>query len=189
MISKTIRLIRHRAVAAVLLALGAIVVVQAPAQAAGPGLERADAANPHCVTRVQRSAPDNPEVQVVGRSCAPSTEEAREELYGAATTSDLRAEGIPLVTVYEHADWKGLSDTVEGDYGECDSEGYYIPSLIVNYNVNGMSSYRHYSRCNGAKLYYWANDTVPCMEGTGDARWIGAACDNHVYGMQMFRRY
>jgi hypothetical protein len=172
-----------RALSVVLLVVGVVTMVNTSAHAA-PDIEQGDSVNNHCVTRVKRVAPGSPHTEVVRRACAPSAEQARAELAGVRSA----AIPVPLVTVFEHADWGGLEDTIEGDE-DCDSAGYYIPTFFVNAGVNGISSYGVWFYCNGSQTFYRANDTTPCSEGTGDVRWVGQACNYHIYAMRVFRRY
>ncbi|GAA2836233.1 hypothetical protein [Crossiella cryophila] len=51
-----------------------------------------------------------------------------------------------LVTIYEHADFRGANSDIYGEYGNCDANGYRIP-LTYSWR-NNLSSVQGFNDCN-----------------------------------------
>ena len=128
------------ATAAILLGLGLVShgVTATPGLAAtDQGAQTAEVAI-HCNSYAEPVSPGSKELKITSRSCA--TDPAK--LPPAPSSINT---WYTLVTVYEHVDYGGSSDTISGQYGSCDSSGYGISN--VNQDVSGISSYRLYGTC------------------------------------------
>lgn len=143
-----------------------------------------DPAERHCVTHLKRTA--SGVAEVAARSCA-----ASEKAAYAALPSDTRTQAMDtkLLTIYQHADWAGSSDSFTGD-APCDSAGYRINTAWSDANiVYGTSSYRTYNNCNGSRVYFWDFEIDHCIDGVGDVRYVGDECNDHVFSMRVYRAF
>ena len=73
---------------------------------------------------------------------------------------------VPLITVYEHDDWRGRSDTLVGDWGPCDAAGYRFTSLVLATNFTSL-----------------------CRLEFGNVRYIGETCNHHLWSMRVYKYY
>ena len=126
---------------------------------------------------------------VIGKAPSPQTESPVRSTECSQDTPVVSAGSVLLVTFYQHANYGGLSTSVYGDSGPCDSAGYRLSDLtFANAVVFGISSYRAYSNCNNSKF---CNGLSPSdYECTGyrcwDAAYVGDRFNDRV--LQMWLR-
>lgn len=136
---------------------------------------------PHCATLVHRESPSNPKATPIKRVCASTQAEALAQLPAAR---------VPLITVYQHYEWQGESDTITGDWGNCDAAGYQITDLSwSNFLVSGITSYVYHSECSGATTYRGTNFTDICRHEFGHVKFVGDKCNDHVWSMRVYKYY
>jgi hypothetical protein len=149
----------------------------------------------HCYTLITKIHPPGLASHVIARGCSSTAAGAAKAAGAAITQKGLAASSeTPLVTFYQNADYTGNSDTVYGNDGPCDPNGYGLGDLSYenDWVVDGISSYQTHSYCWGQEYwnstYGWSPWTTPCKTytDTWEVSYVGAACNDKLYSMYLW---
>lgn len=131
----------------------------------------------YCTVVVKRIHPQRPETTVVHRACASTP---------TASSLAVPTSQVPIVQVFENADWGGRYVTIDG-YDPCDRYGYTINDLSwANGQVSGISSFAVLNNCTFSSTYHDTNETNFCANADGNDNYVGDQCNDHLYSMRVW---
>jgi hypothetical protein len=137
----------------------------------------------YCMTVIAKTGAGQATSRVISQRC--STRHATGSLLPAGVSPNA---STVLVIFFQNEDYSGLTDTVYGASGPCDTAGYSLPNLaLAEYNTNGISSYQLYSNCQYAS--YWTGRNFTGTKRTaykGNNRYVGAVWNDDLYSMRVW---
>jgi hypothetical protein len=135
------------------------------------------------LTVVERIKPGQPETRVVSRTCSNRHAAGSVLPEGVAVPALLTL----LVTFFQDLNYVGAWDTVGGQSGPCDSSGYGFSNLsLVNFNVDGISSYQLNNNCHVADYWTSTGYTGTKRSGyRGNNRYVGASWNDNLLSMKV----
>jgi hypothetical protein len=133
-----------------------------------------------CVSLATPAHPGSTQLKIVSTTCS------RDK--NAESPARIPATTVPLVTFYQNYNYNedeiGLSDTVYGQFGNCDGAGYGFEDLSdVELAVGGVTSYRLFSNCNKALYYDQTGYSGNFTGHSGDNPNVGASFNDKIYSM------
>lgn len=158
----------------------------------------------HCITEMRPVAPGSRDLQPSSRWCgtrAQRDERIRNNLkayaptdrrQGSGNSQVIQSAGVPLVTLYQYADWGGGSDTLNGP-APCDYEGYGSSNLSGiswwdTWHYDGISSYKTYSQCYQSQKYSGTGFSGAASSWLrGDQSYVGSQYNDHMYSLRVKR--
>jgi hypothetical protein len=182
-------LLRSALLAVVLLALPATALAATGSSNAKSTSNAVGAATStqYCVTVIAKVNPPQPASRVVSRTC--SSEHAANSVLPEGV--EVPATENALVTFFQNEGFSGNSDTIYGESGPCDGNGYGISDLTYEnvWVIGGISSYETHSNCWGQQYWNhttgWDPWTTPCKTfiNTWQVSFVGAQCNDDLLSM------
>lgn len=145
----------------------------------------ADVAGRYCYTEVAPISPGSRTLDVVSTTCSDRS------LPGSKLpdTARFAAAQQLLVIFHENTNYGGNYDTVGGDFGPCDREGYGFRDLSnMQFNTGGASSYEYSRGSNCRVADYWTDTDftgTPRFAVRGNKPFVGSPWNDDIFSMRV----